>query len=69
MDYFTKHHPPKHHVNVRSEFLTKVKDLAEARRQRQEQSQTTFKSAKKLISYKGVLDFSVSTYIRKPHRR
>ncbi len=22
-DYFTKHHPPAHHVNVRSEFLTK----------------------------------------------
>ena len=39
-DYFTKHHPPAHHVNVRSEFLTRVKDLAEARRQRQEQSQT-----------------------------
>jgi hypothetical protein len=28
-DYFTKHHPPAHHVNVRLEFLTKVKDLAE----------------------------------------
>jgi hypothetical protein len=44
-DYFTKHHPPAHHLNVRSEFLTRVKDLAEARRQRQVQSQTTFKSA------------------------
>jgi len=30
-DYFTKHHPPAHHVNVRAEFLTRVKDLAEAR--------------------------------------
>ena len=39
-DYFTKHHSPAHHVNIRSEFLTRVKDLAEARRQRQEQSQT-----------------------------
>jgi hypothetical protein len=28
-DYFTKHHPP---VNVRVAFLTKIKDLAEARR-------------------------------------
>ena len=28
-DYFTKHYPPAHHVNVRAEFLTKVKDLAE----------------------------------------
>ena len=34
-DYFTKHHPPAHHVNVRAEFLTKVKDLAEARAARQ----------------------------------
>ena len=40
-DYFTKHHPPAHHVNVRSEFLTKVKDLAKARRQRLEQDETT----------------------------
>ena len=28
-DYFTKHHPPAHHINVRSEFLTKVSDFAE----------------------------------------
>ncbi len=34
-DYFTKHHSPAHHVNVQAEFLTKVKDLAEARTQRQ----------------------------------
>ncbi|MBM5801495.1 MAG: hypothetical protein FJ077_11840 [Cyanobacteria bacterium K_DeepCast_35m_m2_023] len=40
-DYYTKHHSPAYHVNIRSEFLTRVKDLAEARRQRQEQSQTT----------------------------
>jgi hypothetical protein len=45
-DYFTKHHPPSHNVNVRSEFLTRVKDLAEARHQAQEQCQTTFKPAK-----------------------
>jgi hypothetical protein len=44
--YFTKHHPPLHHVNVRSEFLTKVKDLAEARRQQMEQGQTNSKLAK-----------------------
>jgi hypothetical protein len=30
-DYFTKHHPPNHHTNVRAEFLTKVQYLAEAR--------------------------------------
>ena len=39
-DYFTKHHPPAHHVNVRTEFLTKVKDLAEARCQRRNNGQT-----------------------------
>ncbi len=31
VDYFTKHHPPAHHVNIRAEFLTRVKDLAKAR--------------------------------------
>jgi hypothetical protein len=30
-DYFTKHHLPAHHVNVRAEYLTRVRDLAEAR--------------------------------------
>jgi hypothetical protein len=34
-DYFMKHHPPAHHVNVRAEFLTKVKDLVDARAARQ----------------------------------
>ena len=33
-DYFTKHHPPLHHVNIRAEFLSKIKDLAELRRQK-----------------------------------
>ena len=37
-DYSTKHHPPSHHANVRSEFLTRVIDQAEARRQRQEKA-------------------------------
>jgi hypothetical protein len=32
-DYFTKHHSPAHHISVRTQFLTRVKDLAEARRQ------------------------------------
>jgi hypothetical protein len=35
-DYFMKHHPPAHHVNVRAESLTRVKDLAEARRMKDE---------------------------------
>jgi hypothetical protein len=56
-DYFTKHHPPAHHVNVRSEFLTKVKDLAVARCQRLEQGQTKKPhKAQATTSYKGVLD-------------
>ncbi len=33
-DYFTKLHPPLHHVNIRAEFLSKIKDLAELRRQK-----------------------------------
>ena len=30
-DYFTKHHPPAHHRNVRAEFLTRVADLLKLR--------------------------------------
>jgi hypothetical protein len=30
-DYFTKHHPPAHHRNVREEFLTRVADLLHLR--------------------------------------
>ena len=31
-DYFTKHHPPSHHQNVRELFLTKFKELRDMRR-------------------------------------
>ncbi len=56
-DYFTKHHPPAHHVNGRSEFWTKVKDLVEGRRQRLEQGQTKKPhKAQATTSYKDVLD-------------
>jgi hypothetical protein len=48
-DYFTKHHPPAHHVNVRSEFLMKVREFAEIRSHGQTKTQDT-------TSYKGVLD-------------
>jgi hypothetical protein len=44
-DYFTKHHSPLHHVSVRYEFLSKVKEVAEARYQRLTQGQTPPKSA------------------------
>jgi hypothetical protein len=30
-DYFTKHHPPVHHRNMRAEFLTRVADLQRMR--------------------------------------
>ncbi len=33
-DYFTKHHPPSYNVNVRGEFLTRVKDLSKTRCQK-----------------------------------
>jgi hypothetical protein len=39
-DYFTKHHPPAHRVNVQTEFLTKVKDLTEAQCRRHTNRQT-----------------------------
>jgi hypothetical protein len=44
-DYFTRHHSPLHRVNVRYEFLSKVKELAEARSQRLTQEQTPQKLA------------------------
>jgi hypothetical protein len=40
-DYWTKHHAPAHHINIRAEFLTKIKDLAEARQPQKTQGQTT----------------------------
>jgi hypothetical protein len=54
-DYFTKHHPPTHHVNVQTEFLTKVKNLAEERRQRQKTDRPNLKNHQ-ASSYTGVLN-------------
>ena len=34
-EYFTKHHAPAHHVNVRAKFLTRIKNLVEARQTKQ----------------------------------
>ena len=31
-DYFTKHHPPSHHQNVRGEFLTRIAELQRLRK-------------------------------------
>jgi hypothetical protein len=65
-DYFTKHHPPAHHVNVRSELLTKVRDLTKIR------SQNTGKQNKPhrahaTTSYKDVLDSQVLHTISSEH--
>jgi hypothetical protein len=39
-DYWTKHHASAHHVNIRAGFVTKIKDLAEARQLQKTQEQT-----------------------------
>ena len=56
VDYIANHHPPSHHVNMQAESLTKVKDLAEGRRQRQLTGQTKPPSHLQASSYKGVLN-------------
>ena len=66
-DYMTKHHAPAHHQKIRAEFLTKVKDIQDARRQasmnQDIQQQASINHTAKL-SYKGVLDYlnMVATY-------
>jgi hypothetical protein len=50
-DYFTKHHPPAHHVNVRAEFLKR------SRRSKTSAETTRIDQNRKATSYKGVLDF------------
>jgi hypothetical protein len=55
-DYFTKHHPPNNHTNIKAEFLTKVQYLAEARQQQTVNGQTTTPQTQ-IPSYKGVLVF------------
>jgi hypothetical protein len=55
-DYFTKHHPPAHHINVRAEFLTKVKDLAEAKCMKNQEQ--TKNSASTIAMLQGCLSLS-----------
>ncbi len=57
-DYFTKHHPPNHHTNVRAEFLTKVQYLAEARWQQSVNGQTTTPQTQ-IAKLKGVLVYPI----------
>jgi len=60
-DYMTKHHAPAHHQKIRAEFLTKVKDVQDARRQALKNQDNQQQAS---ISYKGVLDYlnMVATY-------
>jgi hypothetical protein len=65
-DYFTKHHPPNHHTNVRAEFLTKVQYLAEARQQKMVNGQTTTLKTK-ITKLQGCVSLlKKSTYVQKP---
>ena len=53
-DYFTKHHPPAHHRNVRGEFLTRIVEL---QRLRQEQTiaSVVALSRKQTVVYRQIL--------------
>ena len=64
-DYFTKHHAPAHHVKIRSEFLTCVKDLAEARSLQAKQGQTKLRYQEN-ANYKGVLNLLYERTYGKP---
>ena len=53
-DYFTKHHLPAHHVNVRADFFTRVKDLTEARHTRH--TSQTKNSSSKIATLQGCVN-------------
>jgi hypothetical protein len=52
-----KHHPLVHHVNMRAEFMTKVRDLLEIRIRKNAQGQTNPQPAQATTSYNGMLDY------------
>jgi hypothetical protein len=62
-DYSTKHHSPLHHVDVRSEFLLKVKELAETRHQRLAQGQAPLKSAKGRLATRVCWTSQIRTHV------
>ncbi len=65
-DYFTKHHPPNHHTNVRAEFLTKVQYLAGARQKQLVNGQTTAPQTH-IAKLQGCVSLpKKSTYVQKP---
>jgi hypothetical protein len=64
-DYFTKHHPPNHHTNVRAEFLTKVQYLAEARQKQLVNGQTNTPQTQ-IAKLQGCVSLpKKSTYVQK----
>jgi hypothetical protein len=64
-DYFTKHHPPSHHRNVRGEFLTRV---AEIQRLRQLQTETCLVATDRRNFFQSSLQGCVDTYISRSER-
>jgi hypothetical protein len=65
VEYFTKHHAPAHHTNIRSEFLTRVKDRAEARSRQATKGQLK-PTNQGNPSYKGVLNLLYKCTYSKP---
>jgi hypothetical protein len=65
-DYFTKHHPPNHHTNVRAEFLMKVQYLAEARQKQLVNGQTTAPQTQIAKLQECVSLPKKSAYVQKP---
>jgi hypothetical protein len=51
-DYWAEHQASAYHVNIKEEFLTKNKDVAEAKQLQKTQAQTT-----KMLATKGVSNF------------
>jgi hypothetical protein len=54
-DYFTKHHPPSHHRNVRGEFLTRVAELQKLRQRNVSLKETNCAMTDEKISIRSFL--------------
>ena len=55
-DYFTKHHSPAHHCNMRGEFLTRVKEIRDLKGGSTNSSQWWSTNSDSIDGCKGVLD-------------
>ncbi len=54
-DYFTKHHPPAHHRNMRGEFLTRVPELQRLRTNKIAIKETSFHTTEENITVRRFL--------------